>query len=70
MGLHQDLPMYKANYDFLLEIFRYPKDFSKDISTPLSQDMEIRKFKVQRNANMNCVKNQTNFDLFYGFAEQ
>jgi hypothetical protein len=25
MGLYQDLPVYKAGYDLLLEIFQFPK---------------------------------------------
>jgi hypothetical protein len=25
---------------------------------------------IKAAANMNCVKNQTNFDLFYGLTEQ
>jgi hypothetical protein len=30
MGLHQELPVYKASYDLLLEIFRFTKDFSRE----------------------------------------
>ena len=30
MGLHNELPVYKASYDLLLEIFQFTKDFSKD----------------------------------------
>jgi hypothetical protein len=29
MGLHQELPVYKATYDLLVEIFRFTKEFSK-----------------------------------------
>lgn len=30
MGLHQELPVYKACYDLLLEVFRLTKDFTRD----------------------------------------
>ncbi|MBW6492808.1 MAG: hypothetical protein K0B15_16620 [Lentimicrobium sp.] len=30
MGLHQELPVYKACYDLLLEIFQFTKDFSRE----------------------------------------
>jgi len=30
MGLYQELPVYKANYDLLIEIFQFTKDFSKE----------------------------------------
>jgi hypothetical protein len=30
MGLHYDLPVYKACYDLLLEIFQFTKDFSRE----------------------------------------
>jgi hypothetical protein len=30
MSLHSDLPVYKASYDLLLEIFVFTKDFSKE----------------------------------------
>lgn len=30
MGLHQELPVYKACYDLLLEIFHFTKDFTRD----------------------------------------
>ncbi len=32
MGLHQELPVYKASYDLLVEIFRFTKEFSMDYS--------------------------------------
>ena len=32
--------------------------------------LDWQTFSVKPTANMNCVKNQTNFDLFYGLAEQ
>jgi hypothetical protein len=30
MGLHQELTVYKASYDLLVEIFRFTKEISKD----------------------------------------
>ena len=30
MGNYDDLPVYKASYDLLLEIFRFTKHFSKE----------------------------------------
>jgi hypothetical protein len=30
MGLYQELPVYKACYDLLLEIFHFTKDFTRD----------------------------------------
>ncbi len=29
-GLHNELPVYKASYDLLIEIFQFTKEFSKD----------------------------------------
>ena len=30
MGLHYDLPVYKACYNLLLEMFQFTKDFSRE----------------------------------------
>lgn len=30
MGLHDDLPVYKASYDLLVEIFRFVRNFNKE----------------------------------------
>lgn len=30
MALHYELPVYKACYDLLLEVFRFTKGFSKE----------------------------------------
>jgi hypothetical protein len=30
MELHQELPVYKASFDLLIEIFQFTKDVSKE----------------------------------------
>ena len=40
MSLHQDLPVYKASYDLLLEIFRFTKDFSKEYKYTIGENIK------------------------------
>ena len=40
MGLHNELPVYKASYDLLLEIFQFTKDFSKDFKYTVGESLK------------------------------
>ena len=40
MGLHYDLPVYKACYDLLLEIFQFTKDFSKEYKYTVGESLK------------------------------
>jgi len=40
MGLHQELPVYKACYDLLLEIFRFTKNFSKEYKYTVGESIK------------------------------
>ena len=39
MGLHQELPVYKACYDLLLEIFLFTKDFTKEYKYTVGENL-------------------------------
>jgi len=41
MGLHYDLPVYKACYDLLLEIFQFTKDFTKEYKYMVGENLNI-----------------------------
>ena len=40
MGLHSDLPVYKASYDLLLEIFLFTKSFHKDFKYTIGESLK------------------------------
>ena len=40
MSLHYDLPVYKASYDLLLEIFKFTKDFSKEYKYTIGEKLK------------------------------
>ncbi len=40
MGLYQELPVYKASYDLLIEIFQFTKDFSKDYKYSVGESLK------------------------------
>jgi hypothetical protein len=40
MGLHQELPVYKACYDLLIEIFQFTKEFSKDYKYTVGESLK------------------------------
>jgi hypothetical protein len=40
MGFHQELPVYKANYDLLIEIFQFTKDFSKEYKYTVGESLK------------------------------
>jgi hypothetical protein len=40
MGLHYELPVYKASYDLLLEIFQFTKDFSKEYKYTVGEGLK------------------------------
>ena len=46
MGLHNGLPVYKASYDLLLEIFQFTKDFSKDFKYTVGESLKNETIKL------------------------
>ena len=40
MGLHQELPLYKASYDLLLAIFEFTKGFSKEYKYTVGESLK------------------------------
>jgi hypothetical protein len=40
MALHNELPVYKATYDLLLEMFRFTKDFSKEFKYTVGESLK------------------------------
>ncbi len=40
MGLHSELPVYKACYDLLLEIFRFVKGFSREYKFTVGESLK------------------------------
>lgn len=59
MGLYYDLPIYKDTYDFVLQIFRITKKFTREYKYSLGQDMKREVIALVRNiyrANKNYNK--------------
>jgi len=44
MAIYDELPVYKATYDLLLEMFRFSKDFSKEYKYTVGRQTCIKKF--------------------------
>ena len=40
MGLHNELPVYKACYDLLIEIFQFTKEFSKEYKYTVGESLK------------------------------
>jgi len=40
MALYSDLPVYKSTYDWLLAIFRFTKDFSKEYKYTVGESLK------------------------------
>jgi hypothetical protein len=40
MALYFDLPVYKASYDLLIEIFQFTKDFSRDYKYTVGESLK------------------------------
>lgn len=40
MALHYDLPVYKASYDLLLEIFKFTKEFTKEFKYTMGESLK------------------------------
>jgi len=40
MAQYDELPVYKAKYDLLLEIFRFTKDFSKEYKYTVGESLK------------------------------
>ena len=47
MGLHQELPVYKACYDLLLEIFLFTKDFSREYKFTVGESLKKETHSLQ-----------------------
>ena len=41
MAIYNHLPVYKAAYDLMLEIFQFTKDFSREYKYTIGQDLKI-----------------------------
>lgn len=46
MGTYNDLPVYKATYDLLLEMFRFTKDFSKEYKYTVGESLKKKTIEV------------------------
>ena len=46
MGLHYELPVYKACYDLLIEIFEFTKDFSKEYKYTVGESLKNETIKL------------------------
>jgi hypothetical protein len=40
MAQYDELPVYKATYDLLLEMFRFTKDFSKEFKYTVGESLK------------------------------
>ena len=40
MALHYELPVYKASYDLLMEIFQFTKEFSKEYKYTVGESLK------------------------------
>jgi len=40
MGLHSELPVYKASYDLLLEIFQFTENFHKEFKYTVGESIK------------------------------
>ena len=40
MALHYELPVYKATYDLLLEIFKFTKEFGKEYKYTVGENLK------------------------------
>jgi hypothetical protein len=46
MGLHNELPVYKACYDLLIEIFQFTKEFSKEYKYTVGESLKNETIKL------------------------
>jgi hypothetical protein len=49
MDQYEELPVHKATYDLLLEMFRFTKDFSKEFKYTVGESLKFEK---------NCVNHR------------
>jgi hypothetical protein len=49
MALHYELPVYKATYDLLLEIFKFTKEFGKEYKYPRSPAFAMLRAFIEHN---------------------
>jgi len=48
MAQYDELPVYKATYDLLLEMFRFTKDFSKEYKYTVGESLKKETIEVIR----------------------
>ena len=61
MALHYDLPVYKASYDLLLEIFVFTKNFSKEYKYTIGEKLKnetVELITCIYRANSTCSKQE------------
>jgi len=46
MGLHNELPVYKASYDLLIEIFQFTKEFSKEYKYTIGESLKKETIEI------------------------
>ena len=59
MAIYNHLPVYKASYDFLVELFRFTKDFSREYKYTLGESIKKETIEMITNiyrANSNYSK--------------
>ncbi len=61
MGLYDELPVYKASYDLLIEIFKFVRNFSKEFKYTIGENLktegiELIKLIYQANASRDKVE--------------
>ena len=62
MALYNELPVYKATYDLLLEIFRFTANFNKQYKYTLGENLKMETLNLIKaiyRANSEADKNET-----------
>jgi hypothetical protein len=62
MAQYDELPVYKATYDLLLEMFRFTKDFSKEYKYTVGESLKketIELITLIYRANIRIDKQET-----------
>ena len=59
MAQYVELPVYKATYDLLVEIFRFTKDFIKEYKYTIGESLKIEKILVFKNLSAACKFTKT-----------
>ena len=58
MAKYDELPVYKASYDLLIEIFRFTKDFSREYKYTIGES--LKKETVELITLIYCANSKTN----------